>query len=93
MSDWAAANLQLRADRDAMDEVKRREAQDEPLFIESCGNVFADLGLPNADELLAQADARIAAGVPPRLVMRPVDLDCGCTPGVVCTRNAACPRA
>lgn len=25
-------------------------------FVESCGNVFADLGLPNADELLVKAD-------------------------------------
>jgi len=27
------------------------------VIIESCGNVFADLGLPDADELLAKAKA------------------------------------
>lgn len=26
---------------------------------ESCGNIFADLGLPNAEELLAKADAAL----------------------------------
>lgn len=28
-------------------------------YIESCGNVFADLGLPDADEMLAKADLAI----------------------------------
>jgi hypothetical protein len=30
-------------------------------FTPSSGNVFRDLGLPNADELLAEADAKIEA--------------------------------
>jgi predicted XRE-type DNA-binding protein len=30
-----------------------------PAFIESSGNVFADLGLPDADELLAKADLTV----------------------------------
>ncbi|MFG1690578.1 helix-turn-helix domain-containing protein [Gemmatimonadota bacterium] len=29
---------------------------DRPGVVESCGNVFADLGLPNADELKAKAE-------------------------------------
>ena len=36
---------------------RRKKTDDEPiLFEESCGNVFADLGLQNPDLLLAKAD-------------------------------------
>lgn len=92
MSDWATANLALRAARHEMDEAKRLEAD---LVAEvSSGNVFADLGLPDADRLLAEADARIAAGLrSPWARSRPVAGDCGCEPGALCRANAACPRA
>jgi predicted XRE-type DNA-binding protein len=42
----------------------RPERDDEALVEESSGNVFADLGLPDADELLAKAElARMIRGL------------------------------
>lgn len=62
MTDWLAANLAQRAARREIDKIQRRQA--EPAFVVSCGNVFADLGLPDADRRLAEADARFAAMCP-----------------------------
>jgi predicted XRE-type DNA-binding protein len=36
------------------------ERENETEFVVSCGNVFADLGLPNADEELAKAKLALA---------------------------------
>ena len=38
----------------------RKHSKAEDYFVESSGNVFADLGLENADELLVRADLIIA---------------------------------
>lgn len=94
MDAWAAANIKLRAANDAMNEHKRREALAADVSVTpSCGNVFADLGLPDADRLLAEADAHLAAGTTPPWAKRSAPADCGCTAGAICRRNAACPRA
>ena len=59
MTDWQTANLAQRAHRDAINEAARRESETE--FEISSGNVFADLGLPDADQCLVEAGVRFTA--------------------------------
>lgn len=66
MSDWAAANLKLRADRDVMDETKRRESDAArcPLCgLTGCASVTCEISRRKAEQQARAQSQAAAAGL------------------------------
>ena len=71
LEDYRTELADARAERDeARKEVERLLAESTDVT-DSCGNVFADLGLPNAEELQQQAREKYAPTEPPQTTAVP----------------------